>query len=281
MSSWLVFDIPDVCGFVCGMASVKRRPDSAQWVACYSAPDGRRFQRSTKLTNRKEALKVAEAWEAAYRGKQTETKVRRVMGEIFEEIHAKPLTTYSLAEWAATWLSRVKPEMNPKTHGRYSEVVDTLKRLAPELAATPLDAVTTDAVLAFRAKLLEVRSATTVNQSLKVWRSCLKAAWDAGVVTDNPFARVKRVRGEPPVQKQPFTVEQIKALLAAADDEWKGMILAGLYSGGQRIGDISMMEVRQVDLDGGAVRFTTDKTGREVVIPLVPAWREYLTKRIK
>ena len=225
---------------------------------------------------------MAEAFENAHQARQTETQVRRVMGEIFEDLHASPLDAYTLARWADKWLARVKVELSSKTHGRYCEAIASVKRLAPELAGEALDRIDTEAVIAFRGKLAEVRSPSTVNQTLKVLKSCGKAAWEAGIVTDNPFARVKRVRaGDDVVQKEPFTAVQIQALLKVADDEWRGMILAGLYSGGQRLGDICTLTAGRVDLAAGVVRFMTDKTGRPMVVPVAPPWRKDLEQRVR
>ena len=264
------------------MSSLRRLPGSQFWIACYTDGTGRRRQRSTKMLDRRKALLLAEQWEGVFTGRQTETQVRRVMSDIFEEVHKTPLSAYTLGSWATEWLKRSKPEFSQKTHDRYSEVVRTVRKFAPELLDLPIDRVEPKGVLELRNRLFEVRAAATVNQVLKVMKSCVKAGWDAGVVADNAFARVKRVRpDEGVVQKQPFTVEQIKALLTVADDEWRGMIFTGLYSGGQRLGDICTLRVRQIDLAGGVVHFTTDKTGRQVEAPIVAPWRADLAKRVK
>ena len=264
------------------MASLRRLLGSQFWIACYTDSEGRRRQRSTKMLDRRKALLLAEQWEGVFTGQQTETQVRRVMSDIFEELHKTPLSTYTLGSWATEWLKRSKPEFSAKTHARYSEVVATVGKFAPEMLALPMDRIEPKGVLELRNRLFEVRAAATVNQMLKVMKSCVKAGWNAGVVADNAFARVKPVRAdEGGVQKQPFTVEQIKALLVVADDEWRGMILAGLYSGGQRLGDLCALRVRQVDLAGGVVHFTTDKTGRQVEAPMVAAWRADLAARVE
>jgi integrase len=54
--------------------------------------------------------------------------------------------------------------------------------------------------------------------------------------------------------------------------------LMGLYTG-QRLRDIASVTWAQVDLDEGAIRFTTSKTGRHQVIPMVPAVVSFLSER--
>ena len=45
-------------------------------------------------------------------------------------------------------------------------------------------------------------------------------------------------------------------------------MLFGLYLG-QRLGDLAKLTWRAVDLDSGEIAFTTRKTGRRIVLPLV------------
>ncbi|HEU5314415.1 MAG TPA: hypothetical protein VFU08_11360, partial [Candidatus Udaeobacter sp.] len=50
------------------MASIRRHPRSRYFHACFTLPDGRQTQRSTKLTDARKALKFAEKIEEAIRG---------------------------------------------------------------------------------------------------------------------------------------------------------------------------------------------------------------------
>ena len=47
------------------MASLRRFPRSPYWFACFTLPDGRRTQQSTKSTDRKEAQRIANKFEDA------------------------------------------------------------------------------------------------------------------------------------------------------------------------------------------------------------------------
>jgi integrase len=65
-------------------------------------------------------------------------------------------------------------------------------------------------------------------------------------------------------------------LRACGDDtEWRGLVLFGLYLG-QRLGDLAKLTWRAVDLDTGEVAFSTRKTGRRIVLPLVQPLTDYL-----
>jgi len=266
------------------MASLRRLPGSRFWIACYTGKDGKRRQRSTKMTDRTKAKKVADSYEAAYRRTQTETQVRRVMADIFQDVHGESLSHHTLDQWFDRWLERIKPEVDDSTHVCYSGMARLARKFAPEMCGKMLDRVETKHVLEFRARLVAERSRRTTNQNLKVLRQCLKSAWMEGLIPENPAARVANVRAEHREEdgwRRPFTLEELRKVLAAADDEWRGMIFAGLYTAGQRLGDIATMTASQVDLTARIVRFSTDKTGRPVIVPIVDPWMADLKKRVE
>src|SRR5271165_6351691 len=70
------------------MASLRRFSDSKFWYACFTGPDGRRLQHSTKETDRKRAQKIADQYEGVAdtgrMGLLTERQARKVIGEIFQ-----------------------------------------------------------------------------------------------------------------------------------------------------------------------------------------------------
>jgi integrase len=257
------------------MASITRKPGSRFWIACYTDADGRQRQRSTRCTARAAAQKAAEGYEAIRTRHQSETQVRRSMSTIFEEMTGEPLCAVTLDAWFTRWLERVKPEIRPRTFEKYEDVAGIIRKLAPTVCALALDRVEAKHVFEIRAALVASRSAGTTNHYLKVFRSCLKMAWQDGLVTENVAARVPNVRREAHGangMKRPFTIEEIRRIYAIADNEWRGMILAGLYTGGQRLGDIATMTAGQVNFDARTVSFSTDKTGRPVIVPIVSGW---------
>jgi integrase len=66
-------------------------------------------------------------------------------------------------------------------------------------------------------------------------------------------------------------------LKACGDDtEWRGLVLFGLYLG-QRLGDLAKLTWRSVNFETGEIAFTTRKTGRRIVLPLVQPLIDYLT----
>lgn len=72
------------------MASLRKHPKSGFRSACFTLPDGRRTQRSTKETDRRKAQKIADAYEDATRRARTETQARKVVADIYELINGQP-----------------------------------------------------------------------------------------------------------------------------------------------------------------------------------------------
>jgi len=78
-----------------------------------------------------------------------------------------------------------------------------------------------------------------------------------GVVTEDPTEFVETVRRERrPKIKRPFTLPELRRVSDLASDEWRSMILFGLYSG-QRLGDIATLRWNNIDLAHNELRFST------------------------
>jgi integrase len=69
------------------------------------------------------------------------------------------------------------------------------------------------------------------------------------------------------IERKPLTLEQSRALMAAADEEWKGMILVGLHTG-QRLLDIANLKWNTINLDDRTIRFYFAKQGRPFIEPM-------------
>ena len=69
-----------------------------------------------------------------------------------------------------------------------------------------------------------------------------------------------------------FTPDQILKLLYAADREWRGMILAGYFTGA-RLGNLARLKWENIDLVERSFTFLQDKTDVKIKVPIHPsAW---------
>ena len=95
-------------------------------------------------------------------------------------------------------------------------------------------------------------------------------------ISEDPAGTVKGVQKEAAAaKKRAFTLDELRAVLDAADPEWKSMILFGLYTG-QRLADIATMRWSNVDLIKGEIRLTTRKTDKVMILPIAAPLRRYL-----
>jgi len=252
------------------MASLRRKPNSRFWIACFTDHEGIQRQRSTGTADRSDAMRVALNLEAAYRQKMTEQQIRRVMNDLCETVNGRRFATSGIGEYLARWIDRKKGETAESTLTRYKEVVKRFQKfLGPERCTQELCRLDVADFAEFRDELAKTVTAGTANLCIKIMSGAMKAAWREGLIGDNPAAKIERLkpRRKDVSRRRPFTLGELQSLLAHADQEWKGIILCGIYTG-QRLGDIVRLIWRNVDLEREEIRFETQKTGRVVALPL-------------
>lgn len=127
--------------------------------------------------------------------------------------------------------------------------------------------ITRDDIQRWRDQEAKRVSASTVNHGLKFIRMLFNAARRDGLIADNPAEVVPTLKRDTKSTRRPFTMTEVRALLEVADDEWKSMILFGLYTG-QRLGDLARITWEQIDLEAEEIRLQTEKTGRFQKIPI-------------
>ena len=259
------------------MASLWQRPHSKFLIACFTDASGRQLKRSTKTTDRKQARKIAEQYEEAANRRRTARQVREVIASLHKEITHEDLPVVSVRDFIQGWFERKKHETSPATIAFYKSTAGKflayLQRV--DQAGMDIEAVTREHITGFRNSLTATLAPRSVNHALKGLRSIFKAARRDGVIQDDPTEFVDAVRQSGGDEQRAFTIEELRAILAASDDEWRGMIKCGLYLG-QRLADIAMLTWANVDLARGEMRLTTRKTGKKLILPIAPPLRRHL-----
>ena len=264
------------------MASLRKHPRSPFYFACYTLSDGRRTQRSTGTADRRQAMTIALKYEDAAReasaGRFVESRARKVIADIYAMANTEVLPNSSTSAFLKVWLDRKSLEADEGTHQRYTGVVTQFLDHIKHKAAADIKKVTALDVSGFRDAAAQRLSVGTANLMLKVLRSVFATARREGLIDDNPAERVTILkRNKNSTSRRPFTMPELKKIMKHADDEWRGMILFGLYTG-QRLGDIASLTWQNVDLARKEIRFTTDKTGRRQILPLVGPLLKFVKK---
>src|SRR5215467_14388701 len=276
---------------LCTMPSIHRQSGRPFWFCAYTIFDpethkNNRVFRSTKTRDKKQALEICRTWHKAAlkarNGKLSVDAAREVIAQgvsdVFTAANVESLPSASIKTWCETWTEAKAIETEESTHARYKRVIERFTGFLGE-AKTKRDLSTLQAsdIARFRDREAKELSRATANLSLKVLRVALGEAVRQGLLTVNPAVRVKLLKTTAESKRRAFTLAEIKRILKACgdDQEWRGLVLFGLYLG-QRLGDLARLTWRAVDLDSGEIAFTTRKTGRRIVLPLVQPLADYL-----
>jgi integrase len=170
-------------------------------------------------------------------------------------------------EYLTGWIDRKRLEVAASSIGEYERITKDFVRFLGTRARKHMDAITVRDAARYRDHLAKRVSGATVNKTLKIIRSAWGRAFRDGVVPENIFARVDRVKTRRTDTKRAFTLPELKRLMDVATDEWRSMIMFGLYTG-QRLGDIATLTWHNVDTAAGEIRLRTTKTGRQQILPI-------------
>lgn len=257
------------------MAALTKHPNSPFWTAIFYDGAGHKVRRSTKQRDRRMAMKVAIEWEelakAGRERRLTEAQTRKVCAEILERATGESLHFYSCADWLTEWLAGKRGAVSAKSMMKYEQVCSLFLKHLGERAKLTLAAIGPKDVRAFRDSLSKGgRVPSTVNQLIhKVLSVPFLQAVRVGYIPTNPCTTVELLRDEQDGNREVFSIEQVTALIHAAQGDWKGAILAAFYTG-LRLRDIAEMRWEMLDLKAGFVRIKTRKTGEILMLPIHP-----------
>jgi integrase len=229
-----------------------------------------------------------------------EKELRRLLRTLDTGQHVDP-TRMRVREWLTRWLAAVREEVSPKTHERYSEIVENF--LAPELGALPITKLAAAHIqAAYTRWAREGRrdgkegglSPRTRRHIHRVFHCALARAVEQQVLARNPAdAFRKRL---PKVERQKMvtlSAEQSAQLLEGIKHTriyWP-VLLA--LSTGMRRGEALALRWKNVDLERGTVsvvesleqtkvgiRFKAPKTDRKRIVTL-PAFATEALRRLR
>lgn len=267
------------------MASLHRDPRgrSPYWYAAFTNSNGRRAFRSTKQTDKGKATRVALKFEDAAKkgleGTLSEAQARKVLGDICEAVGVGVVQAPSVRTFLEEWISSKKVTASTATWKRYDVTTRGFLNALGAKAELRLDAVTAGDIEKFRnAEKTAGKAARTANMALKTLRSAFATAKRRNLLLANPADAVDMLPAHS-ATRQPFTLDELRQLLAMADQEWRGMILVGGFAG-LRIGDAAKLTWENVDFERRLLRFHPQKTRNRTMAaletPILPDVEEYL-----
>ena len=176
--------------------------------------------------------------------------------------------------------------ISPRSRLKYEQIVREFLVHLKQKADAPLQAIADGDLISFRNSLARAgHSASTVNTALKILRSPFHLAHRKGYIAADPCVGVGLIDDETDIEKDVFTPEQIRALVAQAQGDWKGAILCGYYTG-LRLKDVT--ELRWESVDAGLTKLELvpaktrrKKKNRKVVLPIHPEFAAWLKKQTR
>jgi integrase len=264
------------------MASIHKDPrgKSPFWYCAYRLPNGKRTFRSTKLTDRKAAEEFCHRLEYASHqskeGRLTEARARELISEIVEQATGEPLRNYTAEEWLREWLQGKKATKAEATSLKYTNAVNCFLASLGKRAKLNVNQIALRDLYRFQQGEIDAgKHSSTCNDHVKIIRMAFTAARKLGYITHNPAEAVETLPEDSESPKQPFTLEQIKALLRHAQGDWRGVIMVTLYTG-MRLKDVANLRWENVDLPGKWISFKAGKTRQRIKIPMHDTLHEFL-----
>jgi integrase len=257
------------------MAFLFKHFKSRYWIAGFIDGTGKRRNRSTKETNRKRAQKLADEFEKAGKHKRTARQMRTVITALHREITGQDVVTLSTRQCVEQWLATKKHETAASTLTFYRMATTKFLTWLGERADRDVGDVTREEVLAFRNHEMSSLAPKTVNHDLKCLRMVFKAAKRDGLLAEDPTEFVETVRQRKEHSRRPFTIPEIKRVMEMCDDEWRSLVMFGLYTG-QRLSDVAVLTWQNVDTIRWELRLMTRKTGKALILPLPSPLRRHI-----
>jgi integrase len=290
------------------MASLWRHPESKYFFACYRSADGRRRKVTTKTTNEEHAklfadrLELEASAERAKRGQNASlagvtdgmqrgmqlaaagrldaASYRVLMNDILVAAGHERLDAVTNSAWCKTWQASKKGAVKERSRLKYDQVSRDWLAFLGGKGNKPLEIITKADAVAFRDQLsAEGLAPRTVNQTVKLLRGIYQDAVEQSHIGRNPFVGVNALReNKEDVKRQPFTAAEVKTLIDAAEDDWKGLIILAATTG-LRLMDASRLLWRNFDADISTIRVKTAKTGTSLTLPVHPDFADWLMKQ--
>src|SRR5215813_7352745 len=127
------------------------RGRSPYWIACYKDASGRWLKKSSRLTNKKDALELAHTLEhgehLARKGVFTETRLRELLEQTLERVIGGPVEHYTAETWFDWWQKKGAKKWSPATAERYSQVARDFVESLGRRAELPIEHISDKDVL--------------------------------------------------------------------------------------------------------------------------------------
>ena len=254
------------------MASIVRRKKSRFWTACYTNREGRQLKRSTKTTDKRQALQIAMELERVERqanaGAITTIQLRKVLSDVSERINGDSLIAPSVEDYLNDWLKGIGARNRVATIERYGKTKRLFLESLGDKAQKPVTSLTPKDIETFLNERLKTGVAPqTAIIDLKTINTAFRRAEAYGIILKNPVAAVQMPKNNAS-EREVFTHEEVQKMLNAVPFlEWQTLILFGYFIGA-RLSDCVHMKWENIHPEQGVIIYHQQKTGKKVTVPM-------------
>lgn len=293
------------------MATIFQMPDRPFWFYQIVGADGKRLPRvSTKTTSKRLAKKMAEDAEAKERerarsgnssgrvfarfvenaarladeGKLSADRAEEMIRELRQIANPNFKETTLSVYWTG-WNARRARLVSESTADNYGHAFKKWSAVAPEMMLLPLMEVEVkhirDGVAAMQTGETAI-AFTTAGNYVAALKDVLDSAIEDRLLTTNPARsrEVRRGKRQTATKEKekvgPFTLDEVRSLVAVSNEEWKGMILFGFHTG-LRMMDIAFLG--ETNINSAQLLKTSAKTTTLTRTPLHPQLTSWIKGR--
>lgn len=235
----------------------------AQWTV-----NGTTYYRSTKTSNKREALAKLEEYIAPFKAgsekavlENISTRLQGIKGEIAEAEAKKPALSISAA-WDAYERSPNRPDSGTGTlrcyEGQFSVFERWISSNHPEIRE--LRHVTQGVADEFIGYIGDSRSPNTFNKYRTLFCCMWKVLKPVAKLTLNPWKNIRRKIDIGHLRRE-LTIDEVQRVVRSAKGEMKVLFAIGIYTG-LRLGDCALLEWGNIDMVRGIISVIPRKTAR-------------------
>jgi len=247
--------------------SINEDEKSPFWFVTFVGADGAKKRRSTKVPV-KGGLFRGEHLSAAQARKRALIVGAQIAKEACEQYVS--LDNRSVRAFLQEYVARCASRLRPQSLKNMRRACELFASWLGSRADAPLRMVSRADAKAFMEWLAQEMRASTVVRYLGCLKVAFEDALDSEVLVRNPFRNLRVPKDAPgvAVQREAFTLEELRFLVANLPEEWSSAVRCCFETFGQRLGDIVALRWGQFDWEQRVVRFVTQKTGRVLAQPM-------------
>jgi integrase len=234
--------------------------------------------RRRTMENKRIAQQIADEYEQTARGCRVESHIRATLAQLHARISSDAIEFVTCRDFLNDWVSRLKNTTSPSTAVRYSKAVREFIKVMGAKADKQLTEITPADVQAFVTSRIEQgRSQSTVAVDMKALNRPFALALKQGIILSNPVQAAESPK-EVNEARDPFTMDEVEALLRVTSGEWLTAVLLGAFQG-MRLGDAVSLQWSNIDFSRKVITFRPQKSARrkiDLIVPLHPRVETHL-----